>query len=241
MSVADRQPLGGIRRRYLHDEAADRLRRLILSGELAPRDRINEVELSVEFGISRTPLREAIKILAAEGLLEALPNHGARVAQITARELEEMLEVVAVLEATGGERACRHITDAEVAAIAEDHRAMVEAWRAGDEAAYFARNRAIHDAIMAASRSETLQGLYRSLSGRIQRARYSAHKTEAQWARAVAEHEAILAHLDRRDGAALFACLRAHVLGKAAIIAAAYGLAAEAAAPEGAPLSEGPA
>lgn len=233
MSPADRTPLR-IRRRYLHDEAVERLRRLILSGDLAPHERINEVELSLEFGISRTPIREAIKILAAEGLLEALPNHGARVAQITAQELEEMIEIVAVLEATGGEQACRHITDTELAAIAEDHRAMVEAWRAGDEAAYFARNRAIHEAIMAASRSKTLQGMYGTMAGRIQRARYSVHKTEAQWAKAVAEHEDILAHLGRRDGEALFRCLRNHVRGKAELIAAAYGLTRDAAGSEGA-------
>lgn len=233
MSVADRTPLP-IRRRYLHDEAVERLRKLILSGELAPRDRLNEVELSLEFGISRTPIREAIKILAAEGLLEALPNHGARVAQITAQELGEMIEIVAVLEATGGEQACRHITDAELAGIAEDHRAMIKAWRAGDEATYFARNRAIHEAIMAASRSETLQTLYHTISGRIQRARYSVHKTQAQWAKAVAEHEDILAHLGRRDGEALFFCLRQHVRGKAKVIAAAYGLGLGSPGPEGA-------
>ena len=74
------EPTLGIRRRYLHDEVAQRLRELIRVGELEPRARINELELTVRFGISRTPLREAIKILATEGLLELLPNRGARVA-----------------------------------------------------------------------------------------------------------------------------------------------------------------
>jgi DNA-binding GntR family transcriptional regulator len=224
MSLAHPKP-EGIRRRYLHDEAADRLRELILSGRLAPGDRVNEVELSEAFGISRTPMREAIKILAAERLLETLPNHGARVAEIGADELEEMIEVVAALEAAGGDLACRHVTAEEFAAIAADHAAMIDAWRRGDEATYFALNRAIHDAIMAASRNRTLINLYNTISGRILRARYSAHKTREQWEKAVREHETIMAQLGARDAAALTDTLRDHVRGKAVVIAAAYGLA----------------
>ena len=73
----------GIHRRYLHDEVAQRLRELIRSGELEPRSRVNELELAERFGISRTPLREAIKILATEGVLELVPNRGARVVSIS--------------------------------------------------------------------------------------------------------------------------------------------------------------
>ncbi|HLS58138.1 MAG TPA: GntR family transcriptional regulator [Paracoccaceae bacterium] len=221
------KPLG-IRRRYLHDEAADRLRELILSGQLAPNDRIHEIELAEAFGISRTPMREAIKILAAEGLLETLPNHGARVAQITQTEIEEMIEVIAGLEATAGELACRHITEDEVAAIERDHAAMLEAWERGDETGYFTRNRAIHDAIMAAARNGTLRSIYQSISGRIQRARYSAHKTEEQWRCAVEEHVRMIELLRERDGVGLGALLREHIRGKAEVIAAAHGLVAAA-------------
>src|SRR5829696_5464504 len=89
-----------ISKRYLHDEVADRLRALIREGELEPRARVNELELSERFGISRTPLREAIKILATEGLLELLPNKGARVASISPEETDEVIEVVAGLEGT---------------------------------------------------------------------------------------------------------------------------------------------
>src|ERR1051325_1341723 len=101
----------GISRRYLHDEVAERMRELIFSGEMEPKSRINETELTERFGISRTPLREAIKILATEGLLELLPNRGARVASISDGELEEMMEVVAGWEATAADLACRSITD----------------------------------------------------------------------------------------------------------------------------------
>jgi DNA-binding GntR family transcriptional regulator len=213
----------GIKRRYLHDEVAERLRELIRDGVLESRARVNELELSGRFGISRTPLREAIKILATEGLLDLLPNRGARVTSISEEEAEEVIEVVAGLEATAGELACRSITDAEVAAIEAKHDAMLEAWRAADNAAYFTLNREIHEAIMAASRNATLQGIYATLSGRIQRARYAAHKTPDQWERAVREHEEMLTLLEARDGVRLASVLREHIRGKKALIVASYG------------------
>lgn len=215
--------IDGIQRRYLHDEVADRLRVLILSGELEPKSRVNEVELCARFGISRTPLREAIKLLSTEGLVELLPNRGARVATISQGEIEEMLEVVAGLEATAAELACKHISGDEIATIVAHHQAMIEAWKRQDDAEYFTLNRAIHEAIMAAARNGTLASIYANLSSRIQRARYTAHKTPEQWARAVEEHERMLDLLKARDGEALSRLMRAHIRGKGEVIAAAYG------------------
>lgn len=213
----------GISRRYLHDDVTDRLRELIREGELEPRARVNESELAERFGISRTPLREAIKILATEGLLELLPNRGARVASLSEEEVDDTIEVVAGLEATAAELAGRAITDAEVAAVEEKHAAMVEAWRREDNPAYFTLNREIHESIMRASRNATLQGIYATLSGRIQRARYAAHKTPEQWRRAVDEHEEILRLLKARDGERLARVLREHIRGKKPLILATYG------------------
>lgn len=222
------RPEIGISRRYLHDEVVERIRALILDGDLEPRARVNELELCERFGISRTPLREAIKILATEGLLELLPNRGARVASISAEEIDEMVEVVAGLEATAADLACRRITDAEIAAIETHHDAMMDAYRRRDEAAYFPLNRQIHEAIMAAARNATLSGIYANLSGRIQRARYSAHKTPEQWQRAIDEHEQMIVLLRARDGEALARVMREHIRGKKPVIAAAYGEAAGA-------------
>jgi DNA-binding GntR family transcriptional regulator len=219
------EPGLGINRRYLHDEVADRMRELIQSGEMEPKARVNESELTERFGISRTPLREAIKILATEGLLELLPNRGARVASISEGEIEEMIEVIAGLEATAGDLACRIISDAEIDAIQVDHDAMVCAWQGGDEAGYFSRNRAIHEAIMASARNAILANLYQSLSGRIQRSRYRAHQTPEQWARTMSEHEQMIVLLRARDGVALGQLLREHIRGKKPVIAANYGAA----------------
>lgn len=215
--------LDGINRRYLHDEVADRLRQLILEGELEPKSRVNELELSEQFGISRTPLREAIKILATEGLLELLPNRGARVASVDEAEIDEMLEVIAGLEANAAWLACGRISTAEIEAIKKLHATMLAAYARRDEAAYFRSNREIHEALMAAARNATLSSLYANLSGRIQRFRYSAHKTEAQWKRAVDEHDQMIALIEARDGETLAKLMRLHILGKKEPIVQHYG------------------
>lgn len=215
-----------LHRRYIHDEVADRLRSLILSGDLPPRSRVNELELAERFGISRTPLREAIKILATEGLLDLLPNRGARVAVLSAAEIDDVLLVIGGLEAMAAELACTRMEEAEIDAIAAHHHAMVAHWRAGEEVAYFARNRAIHDAIMAAARNPVLAGLYANLSGRVARARFAAHKTPAQWAKAVDEHDRMLDLLRGRQGPRLARLMRAHLKGKTPAIVAAFGLEA---------------
>lgn len=212
-----------ISRNYLHDEVARALRALIQSGELKPQQRLNEGELADRFRISRTPLREAIKILATEGLLDLLPNRGARVASISESEIDEMLEVIAGLEATGGELACAKITDAELSAIAALHDRMADAYRRRHHLEYFDLNRQIHEAIIAASGNATLQGIYATLSGRVQRARYAAHKTPEQWQGAMADHERMMDLLRARDGAGLARLLRDHVLSKKAVIVATFG------------------
>lgn len=213
----------GISRRYLHDEVVDRMRDLIHSGEMEPRARVNESELTERFGISRTPLREAIKILATEGLLELLPNRGARVASMSLTEIEEMIEVIAGLEATACDLACRRITDAEVEAISQKHDALEAAFERRDVEPYFRFNREVHEMIMQASGNATLQTLYASLAGRTQRVRYRAHQTEEQWMRAVGEHRAMIPLLHARDGEALARLMREHIRSKKPVILASYG------------------
>lgn len=212
-----------IERNYLHDEVAQRLRALIQSGEMQPRERLNETVLAKRFGISRTPLREAIKILSAEGLLDILPNRGAQVASISLIEIEDVAEVIAGLEATAGELLCRHITEAEIAAIEALHERMRAAYRRKDAPDYFALNQQIHEAMLAAARNETLQGIYANLSSRIQRARFTAHKTPEQWAKAMEDHDRMIDLMRARDGVALGQLLRDHVRSKKEVISATFG------------------
>ena len=203
-----------IQRRLLHDELTERLRGLITAGELPPGGKINERELCERFGVSRTPLRESLKVLASEGLVTLRPNRGAIVSALTLAELEEVFPVMGALEALSGEIACRHIVDAEIAEIRRLHVEMVEHWRRGELPAYFRLNQRIHEAILEATRNETLKGLYRSLSGRLISARYIANMSAERWAQAVAEHEAILAALTARDAERLATILKEHLANK---------------------------
>jgi len=203
-----------IARTTLHDELVARLRDLIVEGELAPGTRVPERILCERFGVSRTPLREALKVLASEGLLELLPNRGATVARLTVADLEELFPVMGALEALAGELACARISDEEIAEIRALHYQMVLHYTRRELPAYFRLNQSIHERIMTAAGNPTLARMYRSLAGRIRRARYIANMSRARWERAVEEHEAILDALARRDAPRLARILKQHLQNK---------------------------
>lgn len=201
-------------RRSLHDELVERLQRLIIEGDLTPGEKVPEKELCARYNVSRTPMREALKVLASEGLVTLTPNRGASVTAVTVEDLEEVFPVMGALEALSGELACEKITDAEIAAIAKTHREMIGHYNAQRLPEYFAANEAIHIAILKAARNDTLAAQHRMLSARVRRARYLANMTRERWDKAVAEHEDILAALEARDGRQLGIILKQHLRNK---------------------------
>jgi len=198
----------------LHEEVVSRIRAILLDGEIPPGARIPERDLCDRLQISRTPLREALKVLAAEGLVQLLPNRGSRAAKLTDKDMRDLFEVCQGLEALAGELACERITDAEIAEVAAVHAAMARHYQEGDLIQYYRCNRAIHEAIVAAACNPVLAGLYNSVTARIRRARYVTPMTPPRWALALREHEAILNALQRRDGIGLSHILRAHLRHK---------------------------
>jgi DNA-binding GntR family transcriptional regulator len=204
-----------IPRRSLHDAILERLRDLIVEGELKPAAKIPEAELCVRFGVSRTPLREALKALAAEGLVTLLPNRGAIVAKITREEIDQLFPIMGALEALAGELACAHITDAQAAAIRRDHLKMVKHFERGDWIQYTKLNRAIHEAIFAAAGNSALSVLYQQLLVRTHSVRFVAKKSAQRWREAVDDHEKMMAAIDNRDGKALARWLTLHLKHKA--------------------------
>lgn len=207
-----------IPRRTLHDELLERLRQMIVDGELAPGTKVPEKALCERFAVSRTPLREALKVLANEGLVTLTPNRGAMVSDLTLADLEEAFPVMGALEALSGELACANITAPELAAIRRLHEKMIGHYESGDLSRYFAANQRIHETILEAAGNPTLAALYRSLAGRIRQARYIANMSPERWAEAVAEHERIVAALEARDGAALGEILKRHLASKFATV-----------------------
>ena len=117
--------IGPIERRALHEELADQLRRAIIHGELEPGTRISEKNLCEQFGVSRTPIREALKTLSAEGLVQLSQNRGATVTKLTRRDLEDAFPVMAALEALAGELAARKATPAQIERMQELQSRMV--------------------------------------------------------------------------------------------------------------------
>src|SRR5690242_14077620 len=130
----------------LHEEVVGRVRAMLLDGEIPPGARIPERDLCEKLQISRTPLREALKVLAAEGLVQLLPHRGSRAARLTDKDMRDLFEVCQGLEALAGELACERISDGEIAEIAAAHAAMVQHHRDGDLIGYYRCNRAIHEA-----------------------------------------------------------------------------------------------
>ncbi|WP_337918385.1 GntR family transcriptional regulator [Pseudaminobacter soli (ex Zhang et al. 2022)] len=202
-----------ISRGTLHEEVAIRLRDMILVDELSPGQIIPEMQLCEEFGISRTPMREALKVLASENLVELLPGRGAVVVQPSADDVMGMLYAIGAIEGVAGQLACQFISPREFAEIQQLHDRMLAYHAAGDRLKYFDMNQRIHKKIVAASKNVFLIDLHDKLNMRSRRMRYVSNSQRQWWDQAIREHEQILAALERRDAEALSEQLRAHMMG----------------------------
>ena len=197
------------------------MRDQIVQGRLAAGARLNERLLTAQLGLSRTPLREAFKVLATEGLVELLPNRGAVVTQMDPVRLSESIAVMSALEALAGELACRSASDAQINEIRALHYEMLAYHARGDLAGYFKFNQAIHLKIVKYSGNAMLFNIYRQLNGNVRRARYMANLSKERWDAAVREHDEILAALSARDVKRIKALLSDHLAQKLASVLAA--------------------
>jgi DNA-binding GntR family transcriptional regulator len=200
-----------IARPSLHEEVTARLRDLVVEGRLAPGALIPELDLARSLGISRTPLREALKVLATEGLVDLQPGRGASVKIVTAQDARDMLALTGLLEAHAGRLAAQAASDDEIAAIVALHRRMREHFERRERPEYFALNQQVHDDIVRAAHSGTLSMLHGMLRLRMRRIRYIGNHSPQHWADAMAEHEGFVAALAARDGERLAALLQAHM------------------------------
>ncbi|MGY3451037.1 GntR family transcriptional regulator [Bradyrhizobium sp. USDA 4353] len=200
----------------LHEEILARLRDYIVEGHVADGGRLSERQLCEMLGVSRTPLREALKVLAAEGLVELLPNRGARVRPLSAADIQELFDLMGGLEGLAGRLACEKISDEEIAKIEQYHHDMYGFYMRQDMQGYFRMNQLIHRAIVDAAANATLHASYESLAGRIRRVRFSANfaRKRERWSEAMREHEQILDALRRRAGSELSDILFQHLRNK---------------------------
>ncbi|MCC5999660.1 MAG: GntR family transcriptional regulator [Pararhodobacter sp.] len=210
------QPL---RRTALHEQVATRLRDMIVHGALRPGERVSEATLCEQLDISRTPLREALKTLAAEGLVELRPNRGAVITPLRQPETLELFETIAGMERIAAEHAAERLSLAELRKLEKLHDRMEACHNAGDLKPYFACNQEIHRLIVAGAHNKVLQSTHGFLHTRMSRARYFALFVPQRWSESVAEHRRIMDALRARDGARAGAELGAHVWRTGQIIA----------------------
>ena len=213
-----RRPVPAAAGASLYSEILARLRAYIVESDLPDGARIPERQLCELFGISRTPLREALKVLAAEGLIDLLPNRGARIKQPSEQDIRELFDLMAGLEALAGRLACESISQTELAQIEMLHHQMYSFYMARDLPRYFDANQAIHRSIVAAARNRALSLAYEGCTARIRRLRYTANLASMRdrWGEAMREHEAILDALRRRDGVELMDTMFRHLRNKQA-------------------------
>lgn len=203
-----------ISRLALHEQVAARLRTMLVEGRIAPGAKLNERELTEQLRVSRTPLREAIKLLAAEGLVDLLPNRGAVAVRLTEGDVLDTFEVLASLEGLSGELAAQRVTDAERAELRALHYEMLACFARRDLSGYYRLNAQIHTGINQAARNPVLAQTYRGINARVQSLRFRTNQDEAKWKRAVKEHEQMLEALDGRDAGGLRTLLVAHLMNK---------------------------
>ena len=203
-----------ISRFTLHDQVVLRLRTMLVEGRIAPGAKLNERELCEQLRVSRTPLREAIKLLAAEGLVDLLPNRGAVAVRLTESDVVNAFEVLGGLEAMSGELAAQRVTDDELTEIRAMHYEMLASFTREDLSGYYRLNALIHTAINAAAKNPLLTSTYQGINARVQSLRFRTNQNTAKWKRAMKEHEQMIDALDARDPAALRAILLEHLINK---------------------------
>jgi DNA-binding GntR family transcriptional regulator len=188
-----------IRNRPLHEQAIDQLREMIVEGILKPGDRISEKDLCDSLGISRTPLREALKVLAAEGLVTLFARRGAAVSDLTGEKLEEKFEAIRMVEAFALSKASEDNVGPLIDRLQAIQDEMAAALAKGNVKRYFASNEQFHKAIVASTGNPTLIDIHTSLSGHLRRARVFGLHSHPINHKFINEHARVIKALRRND------------------------------------------
>lgn len=203
---------GRIVQKILYQEVADQLRSMIRSGELKAGEWIDEVRLTDELGISRTPLREALKVLVAEGLLRLEPRRGCFVNELSARDLDDIFPLMAMLEGRCAYEAARKVSDADLERLEPLHDDLRRFAELGDIDLYYEANARIHEAIQVLADNRWLSDLIDNLRQVISLSRHRSLAHPGRIRESCAEHLAIFAALKARDAEGAEAVTRKHLM-----------------------------
>ncbi|MBU7573215.1 MAG: GntR family transcriptional regulator [Hydrogenophaga sp.] len=200
------------RRHGVHADTCDRIRDMIVHGDLASGERINEMELCEVLGVSRTPIREALKVLAAEGLVELLPNRGSRVTTPSTDEIVNLFAVIAALERLAVETVTLQASVPALVKLRALHDEMLQRYAEQDRDRYFELNHRIHETIIAMADNPQLSRTHADLMTRARRPRFVAITTDGRWEESVKEHELVMSAMELRDARFAGEILFRHVL-----------------------------
>src|SRR5881392_2792441 len=196
----------------LHDEVASQLRARIFDGELTPGTFLDEARLAEQMRISRTPLREALKVLTAEGLVRHEPRRGCFVNEVTEQDLEQIFPVIALLEGQCAREAAVHASDADLQALEALHDRLQRHAKARHINDYYAANFAIHEAIIALANNRWLAQVIGDLRKIVKLARLQQLHAPGRLEQSLTEHMAVFAALKARDPDGAEAAMRTHLV-----------------------------
>ena len=196
----------------LRDVVFNTLRQAILKGELKPGERLMEIQLANKLGVSRTPVREAIRKLELEGLVLMIPRKGAEVAEITRQDMEDVLEVRTALEELAVKDACDHITDAQLSELKKASNEFKKALLEGKDLVTCAdADMHFHDVILSATNNRRLIQMLNNLSEQMYRYRMEYLKDERTHKTLIEEHDATRRALKKHDKVKAGAAIRVHI------------------------------
>lgn len=205
-------------RQALYQEVAERLRHMIDAQELEPGAWIDELRLADIMGISRTPLREALKVLAAEGLVRLEPRRGCFVSALTERDLDDIFPLMALLEGRCAFEAATRATDAELAALEAPHAKLLRHAQAGEIDAYYESNYEIHETIQRLAGNVWLTGVIEDLRKVLRLSRHKSLMLPGRMAQSCAEHFAVFEALKARDPQRAEGLMKTHLLNQRAAL-----------------------
>ena len=185
------------------------MRSLIVESQIKPGERVPELEISKDLGVSRTPIREALKVLASEGLVDLLPLRGAVVKTFSDKDASDILEVMGLLENFAAQKACQ-ADQKKIDRVLAMHKKMKLLFFKGKRPEYFELNQKIHDSLVEMSGNESLMMVHSMLSKRMRSLRYSGNSTPDNWRGALEDHEVIATALGKRDMKAIKKAVNDH-------------------------------
>ncbi|PKO48253.1 MAG: GntR family transcriptional regulator [Betaproteobacteria bacterium HGW-Betaproteobacteria-4] len=196
----------------LYQEVAERLRQRIFAHELTPGTWIDEQKIAEEYGISRTPLREALKVLASEGLVDLRPRRGCYVTEISRQDTDDIFPLMALLEGRSAAEAVRRAKPADIAALKNIHEQLEAAAREGRIDAFFESNQEFHKKIQELSGNRWLLSVIQDLRKVLKLSRLHSLSLEGRLQQSLDEHRLIMAALQAGDAAKAEKMMHDHLL-----------------------------